>query len=362
MARRFARLCLLGKDSPMTATAEMPPPASGQNREFPVLFHLIDVSLPTGEREREPSEPPPRKYELPIWDAALVSSTCGEEAPKTLAAADASELKDVAPEAPTAADVDETPLAADSPPVPEPPRIKQPAELNAGTEPVTPADRKQSRHREQTPTKSDWFTSQGKYIALCFVLALLGTIYVARTGRSRPQATQPTVTHAHPGDAGLATAKPEAAKPEIVVEATVASEDKASSPAGGVTSSPNPAAEQPAVEVAGVDLHPPTPPQLVQEAPEQTAKDQDSLFPWASRTEERVATRPEPPSAAASYEQPVPPQPQYPVTNYRGAYAPAEPHIPHNGGPALNAPGGPPTTPSNPPTGYRYERTGSGLY
>ena len=362
MARRFARLCLLGKESPMTATAEMPPPASGQNREFPVLFHLIDVSQPLGVREREPSEPPPRKYELPIWDEALVAPAGEEQAPKSISAADASELKDVAPEAPTAPNVDETPLAVDSPPVPEPPRIKQPAELNAGTEPVTPAERKQSRRREQTPTKSDWFTNQGKYIAICFVLALLGTIYVARTSRSRPQTAQPPVTHAHPGDAGLATAKPEAGKPEIVVEATVASDDKASSPAGGVTSSPAPTAEQPAVEVAGVDLHPPTPPQLAREETEQTAKDQDSLFPWANRTEERVATRPEPPPAAASFEQPVPPQAQYPVTNYRGAYAPAEQHIPHNGGPVLNAPGGRPTTPSNPPTGYRYERTGSGLY
>ena len=361
MARRFARLCLLGKESPMTATAEMPPPASGQNREFPVLFHLIDVSLPTGEREREPSEPPPRKYELPIWEEALAASACAGEAPKTDTAAGASELKDIAPEAPAAPNVDETPLAANSAPVVEPPRIKQPAELNAGTEPVTPAERKQSRRREQTPSKGDWFTSQGKYIALCFVLALLGTIYVARTGRSRPQAAQPTVTHAHPGDAGLATAKPDTAKPEIVVEAAVASDDKASSPAGGVTSSPAPAAEQPAVEVAGVDLHPPTPPQLAEET-EQTAKDQDSLFPWASRTEERVATRPEPPPAAASFERPVPPQPQYPVTNYRGAYGPTNQHMPQSGGPALNAPGGPPTTTSNPPTGYRYERTGSGLY
>lgn len=368
MARRFARLCQLGKDSPMTATAEMPPPASGQNREFPVLFHLIDVSLPS-EREREPSEPPPRKYELPIWDEPLAHQLA--DSSKELAEPKCEELNSVLPE-PTGAestftatvtsDIAESTISAPerfceaslNDTAAEEHRIKQPAELSAGAEPVTPAERKQSRRREQTASKGDWFASQGKYIAICFVLALAGTIYVARTGHSRPHVAQPPVTHAHPGDAGLATVKTEGAKPEIVVEAAGASNDKASSPAGGVTSSSAPAAEQASVEVAGVDLHPPTPPQLAQEDPTQPTKDQDSLFPWANRTEERVATRPEPLPAAASYEQPVPPQPQYPVTNYRGSYGPGEQHSSQSGGPS--------STTSNPPTGYRHERTGSGLY
>jgi len=268
------------------------------------------------------------------------------------------------------------------------------------------------RPRSKTAGKSDWFTTHGKYIAIAFVIALLGTIVLARLNR-RAVPTLAEPKHSHPGEAGhkLTATKPPS---QATIVGQVSQDQAHAKTASGIqeTSPAQLAEPQP-----HTDLHPPTIPQLAvrpntESTPEQP-KD-ESLFPWA-KTDERVATRPEPPTIAPAQEAPITPVPpsgapspanpeiavpQYPVTaTPEPVYPTAGPAAPPAPGAAYSAPGpaypttstpnqyqfpapapAPTTQPASgpalaPPTGgsqyfpqdnsasgSRYERTGSGLY
>src|SRR5207237_59065 len=61
------------------------------------------------------------------------------------------------------------------------PQISSPNESHL----VTPRSQSPSRRKPQTPASEDWFASHGKFIAIAFVLALIGTVYFARTNRRK---------------------------------------------------------------------------------------------------------------------------------------------------------------------------------
>jgi hypothetical protein len=242
--------------------------------------------------------------------------------------------------------------------------------------------------------RSDWFSNQGKYIAIGFVLALVGTIYLARSNRGdgSPTVAQPTV---HPGEAGRLVAQNDS-KP-----ATVVGKNRDASPVdatvgNAVETSPAQLADAAASEKQpAADLHPPTIPQLVREPGVSSQPDSSALFPWAEQPGDRLATRPAGSPAASP-----PAQPKYPVTpanaplsqsypmtsaansgfvplqpgpapvptatDYRSPYIPAPPAgQPPTSGQSF-APAGPAASPylqsDNTARGYRYERTGSGPY
>jgi hypothetical protein len=235
----------------------------------------------------------------------------------------------------------------------------------------------------------DWLTAHGKYIALGFVLALVVTIYLARSNRGTP--AQPVASaHAHPGEAANQPAKAAERKEATVVSASTSPANaKAKAKASqAAETSPAKLAEASPVKPQ-TDLHPPTTPQLVREpAPQPRA---DGLFPWADPAEDRLASRetpPAPPSTDAN-------QHRYPVTNPNAALPPNYPPLtpPANAQPAPGyaPPGGaypgtnqsagfgpqpwnvsPPPSPvagappyqpqDNTARDYRYERTGSGPY
>jgi hypothetical protein len=198
------------------------------------------------------------------------------------------------------------------------------------------------KRKRQTAAKDDWFASHGKYIAIGFVVALLATIYAARSQR---KSAPPDVAKPH------AQENESHASPIRTASAEKPAQDK-TRPAVAITSvsptKPSPGESQTA-------LHPPTIPQLATQTEPGAAS--DGLFPWAKREEERVASRtadavsPTVSDAAASTAAAVQPagQPSYPSTPYPGDYRQAAPSQPLY-----------PTT--NSPSGYRHERSGSGFH
>jgi hypothetical protein len=263
---------------------------------------------------------------------------------------------------------------------------KQNAEPSAS---VRPPERK-----VQTPPRqrSDWFSNQGKFIAIGFVLALIGTIYLARSNRGSGP-TKVAQPNAHPGEAGQQIAASNA------TPATVVGKDKDESPADAAANKPAEASPARFADVSTdqpsqADLHPPTIPQLVREPSNSSQPDNSALFPWTEQPGDRLATRPTESQAAAS----PPAQPKYPVTpanaplsqsypvtsatspNFAPAPQQPTPAAPDYRSPYIQAPpaGGPPPDgqnfvppggaassylpPDNSARGYRYERTGSGPY
>jgi hypothetical protein len=358
---------------PRRQSANLPRPP----RDLPVLFHLQDVSRPRGY---PPKPDEPRAYFLEPATSSLPaeSSTAKAEElldkPNDLAAAiaDAAQPAIPAPEfmesealstgtaesaADEAAATGETPSSSllEIPP--------------ASGDAVALRQRAGERQRKrQASTKDDWFAMHGKYIAVGFVVALLLTIYAARTRRPvPPEVARPAHEHKDKPPATVRTASAEKPLPD----------KSAARPAVAITS------VGPSRQAAGQSqtaLHPPTIPQLAAEPGPSPAS--DGLFPWAKRDAERMAARtdvtsPAAASAAAasaagaadataarpSAEATPHEQHRYPSTPFGGHYRPAPAPA---AAPEQPAPSQPPSQPlyptTNSPSGYRHERTGSGFH
>jgi hypothetical protein len=271
-----------------------------------------------------------------------------------------------------------------------------PAEPTVAARP--PAEKRASSARSRSG--GEWFAHQGKYIAIGFALALIGTIYLARSNRGghSPSAEQP---HAHPGEAGQQFAANDPQPATVVGEASDSAAADSGASGAGETSPAKLADASPPEPASQANLHAPRIPQIVHEPESSGQPDNKDLFPWAEQPGDRLATRPEVPvnSAPAA---PQDPQAQYPVTaasapllppypttatpnssfaaptqqqphqssatsDYRSYVPPVQPSFqpPAAGQPFVPAPAGPgsPYMPSdNSARGYRYERTGSGPY
>jgi hypothetical protein len=196
-------------------------------------------------------------------------------------------------------------------------------------DPVSLRERSEERQRKrQASAKNDWFSTQGKFIAIAFVLALFTTIYAARANRSK---TVPAN-----GRDKTATAGTESSSGNLT--AIVAAPSKTGvSPAGAIKAvGPT---EKPQPEESRTALHPPTIPQLDVEPALSNPPSGDALFTFTKKDEERVAQRDastspsQPPSSSTTEAQPpssttqVSPttQPHYPTTSYGGNYQPAAP-------------------------------------
>jgi hypothetical protein len=157
--------------------------------------------------------------------------------------------------------------------------------LPAAVHPVTPRPPLDARRKSRMPFSEDWFAAHGRYIAVVFVIALIGTIYLARTNR-RPatSASQPQAA-AKSGDASA----PAVDLPPLVAK---------SGPSAGNSPSNAPKlvdTASAAVETR-TELHPPT----TESAPPEAARPRDEnlfVFPQAKKAEERVATRSDAPQA-----------------------------------------------------------------
>lgn len=196
-------------------------------------------------------------------------------------------------------------------------------------DPVSLRERSEERQRKrQASAKNDWFTTQGKFIAIAFVLALFTTIYAARANRGK---TVPS-----PAPDTTAAASPDSASGGLTAVVTTPSKSGVS-PAGAIkTVSPT---EKPLSEESRTALHPPTIPQLDVEPALSNPQAGDTLFTFTKKDEERVAQRDVSPSPsqptgnATEAVTPAPsttpaspsPQPHYPTTSYGGNYQPAAP-------------------------------------
>lgn len=231
------------------------------------------------------------------------------------------------------------------------------------------------QQKVESKAGGDWLQSHGKIIAIGFVLALVGTIYLARRNQkpghqlADPKAEAPV---------GLAIEVPEDHDhhhDHQPAEAANTAPRLVEAPSHPMDPTPSPAASAPVANPAvssTADLHPPTIPRDAQPA----AASGEPLFPW-QQGDARVATRPDAPAASpAGPPAPAaaPPAatgvpaggpalngPQYPETNLRDAplLPPAPPDEQgRNRAPSRTSPASFTSTPG----GNRYERTGSGLY
>jgi hypothetical protein len=200
-------------------------------------------------------------------------------------------------------------------------------------DPVSLRERSEERQRKrQASAKNDWFSTQGKFIAIAFVLALFTTIYAARANRSK------TVPATGRDKTSTASTAPSSGNLKPVVAAP---SKTGVSPVGAITTvSPT---EKPQPEESRTALHPPTIPQLDVEPALNNPPTGDALFTFAKKDEERVAQRDgnastsQPTSSNVAEAQPLPSsstpvsptvQPHYPTTSYGGNYQPAAPAAP----------------------------------
>jgi hypothetical protein len=256
-----------------------------------------------------------------------------------------------------------------------------PAEVTA---PVSLKAKTTGSRGRRTAASEDWFASHGKFIAIGFVVALIGTVYFARTNRqpsSSPKAEQASKTLVADNETAVSPAEMSATT--SVKTVAVVSDSK-------------------------VELQRPSAPALIaKDEPASKSPSSDKLFDFAGRQQdERMAARPTTRSEVSTPpEQPrttteeskMPPAPTtnpsapvlapaYPVTGAPGGAYPAtqSPASPTNSPatytnqfvgqttqPSASAtgwapPGGVNTSQNQPldntARGPRYERTGSGHY
>ncbi|WP_425617216.1 hypothetical protein NA78x_000889 [Anatilimnocola sp. NA78] len=223
--------------------------------------------------------------------------------------------------------------------------------------------RAEARQQKVEGKSSDWFGSHGKIIAIGFVIALVGTIYLARRNQPVKEVAEPQTA----APVGLAIEVPgEHNHDHSPTEAANTAPRLVESPSHPMDTTPSPAAaDQHSPANSTADLHPP----VVPSGEAAPASNNTPLFPWQQPGEARVATRPEAPTtpAPAAGTAPAPSTgptlngPQYPETNLRDAplLPPAPPaeqgrtRVPSRTSPASF---------TSTPGGNRYERTGSGLY
>ena len=388
--------------------------SAGDGLEMPVLFQLTDQTqfkvltpqaAPKSERKTAPKD-------LSLALPEITPPATGVQQAATSESAPPDSGSPTSPAALTALAQTLLPVASrstETAPVPDSPTIRERAQL---------------RQRRQAATKMDWFQTQGKYIIVVFVVALAGTIYAARLrddSPSPPATDLRTSDLAHAGTEPLpdshapaleqqpqltaeTDASPQASENPAAATATADAVAETNPPVSALT--PETSADKPladsgtAGESPQVNLQTP----LANQADSPVAPSPDeSLFPWATGPEERVASRPQPESPSSSVPMPranphyqrrsptvgvASPGPQspasrspaaqsappgtaaeqpaaamYPVTDpatYRNFQAEA-PRLPASAGAA------PATFENRVPTaprtsGPRYERTGSGLY
>lgn len=186
-----------------------------------------------------------------------------------------------------------------------------PAEANAPS-PLERAQMRQRRQQEEATAPKEtgpgWFQSQGKFIAICFVIALIATVTLARYKRNqaKPMADQMAHEETHEGHDHADHGAPEL--PPAKEEATTVARQPSAAPSLiPETTSP-----------AGPDFSSSPAEATATSAP---AADSESLFPWKP-AEDRTATRPDAPSTAPAYgpegvapTEESPAASQYPETN-----------------------------------------------
>jgi hypothetical protein len=269
------------------------PPGPGRaEHELPVLFHLMDVSR---NRPTPPEASPPPQHTIAAVEAQLapapasqnVSSVDATLLPQPATTRATCELSLPPPNThdsvalplePASAKhsypVSDTLLAAVTSQVGSSgPAITQATETSDAQAVEKPKNQLASRRKHKTAASEDWFASHGKYIAIGFVLALIGTIWVARGNRQQSNST----AAASPTKSLLADEPPGA--PSITIPA-----------AGSAHSTVLVSAD------SQVELHPPTTSHIAAGA-KGDGKDQgkDKLFdfPATKGLDERIATRPD---------------------------------------------------------------------
>lgn len=394
--------------------------SEGTTLELPVLFQLADLSQfqvlappPKPKPERTLSSNP-----VSTVESVSASSHAAADGIK-LAAAPAAE----SPAAPATTGTGSDAAVRSSLDAAEP-AGGQPlpgSADNAGGLSPPPADaptvreRTQLRERRrQAVVKGDWFSTQGKYIVIVFLIALAGTVIFARRGDDSPPSPaqeagvsevagddsadanvsgeQLVPTEQPPVLAAETSADPGAIETPAVTTTPAAADLMAeTSPAEQAHTSDEPAADFPGPSASDaspqISLQAP-----IESGPASTTDDDKNLFPWNQPEAERVATRPAAPAGHSSVPMPqrnphfqarpptpgaaatAPPNPQqlqpgdgaapavYPITdpeNYRTL--PPQPRSPGAGdaAPASHESRVPPAPRT---TGPRYERTGSGVY
>jgi hypothetical protein len=289
----------------MTATFTPEPetrePSAEPAREIPVLFHLMDVSRQRGKRAKV-DEPrvasefhelvvqPPAEPQAEIPPAQPLCEPA-DAFPSAAAGSDCSLCKTEEAPAPSAEATAEPTISAES---------DTPAETAAEEEAspeatVSPRERAEQRRRQRhTVGQPGWFASQGKYLAIGFAVALIGTVIVARMGK-RNAASPVATPHAHPGAAATADKQPAAA--ELVIEMPAKGGQSADSPAKAATAANGKSSEEKPASTE-VQLHSPqlSVPQLAETKPADTKPSEKptdaGLFPWGGRSDVRVAAQP----------------------------------------------------------------------
>jgi hypothetical protein len=357
-----------------------PSPTGTVRPELPVLFHLMDVSRSrpstTGSKPAAPAAASPATLNLP-------ATTSEQEIQQAPVAGDALDVTSAAQpsQSPTSTGID---LAPTNSQIAEEPATAETVSEAARTKITTHVSLKPKapdRRGRKTAASEDWFASHGKFIAIGFVVALIGTVYFARTNRqpaSLPKADQ--ASQALLGDNEAATAAAETSSATQVKTIAAVSDSK-------------------------VELQRPSAPALIANGDAAKLPSSDKLFDFAGRPEEQVASRPTSRSdVSPSPEQPKTEEiktlpaattnpsapvlaPAYPVTGSPGAGYPATRSTPapanssatYNNqfvgqttqppaaNPGWTPPGGVNTTSQNQPLdntarGPRYERSGSGHY
>jgi hypothetical protein len=243
------------------------------SREFPVLFHLMDVSRPRTSKQATSigsanllsavehlGWPPADDIEsFPAASAseppaATTQSLASEGlSPASQLVGTPTETEDLTTTEPTApVDSADQPVVAVE--VPPPPPL------------VT------LRKKPKTSATEDWFASHGKFIAVAFVLALIATIYFARVNREKGAVAKPELASQQP----LVNGNPAPSKAEnVLADATSVQTASVATPAASARSSP--------VELRA--------PQLVAEP--SVDKPKDNLFEFAKNADDRIAARPD---------------------------------------------------------------------
>ncbi len=275
----------------------------GGKRELPVLFHLRDASRPRVVR-------PTAEESLPLATADTPAPSAAESGTPAFTAAfepattSPPAMYALAPALPQLNVVQEVLEQPSSSPPAAPAAEKAPAitplaeaasasDVPSSTE-VGAADVRPAR-RFKTPPTEEWFATHGRYIAAGFVLALIGTVYLARTTR---KATPP------------ASATTQSAPLLAESETSVATDSAVTIALPPASSSSAVAVAKPvAPEAPKVELQLPVASQVDRSpaaAAEQSASG-DSLFVFqpTKRAEERVAVRDAPVPASANL--PAPP-------------------------------------------------------
>jgi hypothetical protein len=160
-------------------------------------------------------------------------------------------------------------------------------------EPIAAPVERSNRRQGKRAASEDWFASHGKFIAIAFVLALLGTIYFARTHRQQPAAnTEKQLASTESTEPGQKSydSRPVDRTSGYRLTSTSTGESRAAQ-------SESTAGKDPMTE-----LHPPTTPRVAaDDAGGEKSSKSDNLFVFPTKKgEDRMAVRPETATSPAS--------------------------------------------------------------